>query len=88
MYTVFVHISDNGVTPTAGQSYALSCSVSGASAITYQWKKDGSVLPETEPTITFSTLRLSDSGEYTCEVTVDSELYRDKVELILQSNYS
>ena len=48
----------------------LTCSVSGASVTTYQWRKDGTVLSETGPTLSFSSLRLSHAGQYTCEVAV------------------
>ena len=73
--TVTVVVSDDG-TPTAGQSYTLTCSVSVASVTTYQWRKNVSVIQgETTEMLSFSSLRLSDAGQYTCEVTVNSMTY-------------
>ena len=62
-----------------GQRYYLTCNVSVAIVNTYQWRKNGSLLSETNPTLIFSYLKLSDAGEYTCEVTVDSKVHKDKV---------
>ena len=70
--TVTVVVSGDG-TPTARQNYTLTCSVSVASVTTYQWRKNGSVIQdETTESLSFSPLRLSDAGQYTCEVTVNS----------------
>ena len=80
-----VQISDGGATPTAGQSYTLTCSASGASVTTYQWRKDGTVLSETRPTLSFTPLRLSDAGRYTCEVTADGILLSNSRDITLQS---
>ena len=64
-------INDGGATPTAGQSYALTCSVNEATVSSYQWRKDGAVLQgQTTEVLSFSPLRLSDAGRYTCKVTV------------------
>ena len=78
--TVLVQISDSGTTPTAGQNYQLTCSVTGAenlnSAITYGWTKDsgsGQTQVGTNSSILFFTpLRLSDAASYVCGVTVSS----------------
>lgn len=61
-------------TPTIGQNYSLTCTVSeaGSSSLTYQWKKAGiALVNETRQTLLFASLRLSDAGQYTCEVTVN-----------------
>ena len=83
---IAVAVSDDG-TPTVGQSYSLTCSVSGASVTTYQWRKDGSVLQgeTTEIRLSFSPLRLSDAGQYTCEVTVNSMTLTDDVDVVIMS---
>ena len=60
-------IKDGGVTPTLGQSYTLTCIVSGTTFTSYQWRKGGSVISgETGPTLSFSPLRLTDAGGYQC----------------------
>ena len=64
------------VKPIAGQSYNLTCSVQGAknldSSITYQWIKND-IIRQNSSTLSFSPLRLSDAGVYTCRVTVSSD---------------
>ena len=82
-----VQISDDGAT-RAGQSYTLTCSVSGASVTTYQWRKDGTVLSETGATLSFSPLRMSDAGQYTCEVTVNSMTLTDDKNVVIMSKIS
>ena len=75
-----VQISDGGATPTAGQNYQFTCSVTGAenlnSAITYRWTKDsgsGQTRVGTNSSIlSFTPLRLSDAASYVCGVTVSS----------------
>ena len=74
---VTVQISDSGVTPTAGESYALTCSVSGAenlnSSTTYQWTKNNGTQTQVgtkSSTLNFLSLRLSDTGQYSCLATV------------------
>ena len=62
--------------PIAGQSYNLTCSVLGAenldSSINYQWIKND-IIRQNSSTLSFSPLRLSDAGVYTCRVTVSSD---------------
>ena len=89
--SVSVTISDNGATPTLGQSYTLTCSVSGEQSeddLTYQWLKNGTMRSETVDTITFPSLELSDSGMYTCTVTVNSTMsYNATMNITLQCEY-
>ena len=74
-----VHIGDGGATPTLGQSSTLTCNVSGANVTTYQWRRDGSVLHgETTEMVSFSPLRLSNVGRYTCNVIVNGVVYSDE----------
>ena len=68
--------------PMAGQSYSLTCALTGGESltpsITYQFTQDnsgqagvvGGVL--TTPTLTFNPLMLSNSGQYSCQATITS----------------
>jgi hypothetical protein len=48
--------------------------------------KDGSQLPiGTQETLSFSPLRLSDAGKYTCEVTVQNTKYSTVEEIAIDS---
>ena len=90
--SVSVTVSDDGATPTLGQSYTLTCSVSEPEdEFTYQWLKNGTMRSETVDTITFPSLRLSDSGLYTCTVTtatVNSTMsYSGTINITLQCEY-
>ena len=85
--TVSIQISASPATPTTGQSYTLICNVSGASVTTYQWRKNGMVLPEMGPTLSFSSFRLSNAGRYTCNITVDSVIFRDDENVTIQSKH-
>ena len=69
----------SGGTPTVTESYFLTCTVTGAdrlnSTITYRWiKNNAAVSSETQSTLSFSSLSLSDAGQYRCRVTVSSTL--------------
>ena len=69
-----------GVTPTAGEDYQLTCSVSGAEnlnpTITYRWTRNsGSGQTQVGANLnalSFIPLRLPDAASYICEVTVSS----------------
>ena len=70
----------SGGTPTVGERYSLTCTVTGADrlnpTITYRWFNGTtlvSVVQQSE-TLSFSSLSLSDAGEYRCDVTVSSTL--------------
>ena len=74
---VSVQINDGGATPVAGEKYTLTCRVSGAESlnptITYQWTKNNDTVTHTNSkTLLFSTLRVSDAGDYVCKVNVSS----------------
>ena len=67
------------ITPTLGWKFFLSYSVTGAEnhITTYNWKKDSTSLSnEVEPTLSFSHLRLSCGGQYTCIVTVNNSIIK------------
>ena len=72
--------------PTVGQSYTLTCRVHGTdSPVTaYRWMKDGFLLSQQE-TLVFSSIRLSDAGQYTCEVNVQSIKYSTVEEITITS---
>ena len=79
-----MHINDCGGTIVAGQSCTLVCSVSGVGSsnlatISYQWTKNNDTaqthVGNNTDTLAFPSLRLSDAGQYTCRVTVGSEMY-------------
>ena len=90
----------SGGTPTVGDSYSLNCTVTGAdrlnATITYQWFKNNTVVSgKTQSTLSFSSLSLSDAGQYRCDVTVSSTLLSQPVmnmsnthDLTLQSKYN
>ncbi len=61
-------------TVSEGGAVVYEVVASGAPAPTYQWKKDGvSIGGETSSVLVLSSLTTSDSGSYTCEVTVSGE---------------
>ena len=68
---------------------SLTCEVTGdMGSITlsaYEWRKGDIVLSETGPTLSFSSLSLSNSGEYTCQVTVDEMMFSDTEDIRLTS---
>ena len=64
-----------------GQSTSLSCDVSGTednlmhSTITYMWQRNGGILmSEEDSSLMLTDLANSDSGSYTCVVTVSDDL--------------
>ena len=75
-----VSISSIG-TPVAGQSYSLTCNIiSGTngiadSRITYKWTKDNGTKTQIRiysNVLSFSSLKFSDGGLYTCEIDLNS----------------
>ena len=66
-----------GNPPAAGQSYSLTCTVTGADSlnpiINYQWFKttpNRTEVGTNSPTLTFDPLVLSNAGLYNCEATL------------------
>ena len=77
--TVSVQIGNIVSTPTAGENYLLTCSVSGAEnlypTITYRWIKNSSTrlqVGTNSSTLFFTPLQLTDAASYICEVTISS----------------
>ena len=75
--SISIIIDDKGTNPVAGLNYSLSCEVSGVDSntsagvsVSYEWKKDDTLLSETGPLLSFSPLRLSDAGEYSCTINM------------------
>ena len=71
---VVVTISGSGGDQVAGENYTLTCQVTGgvATASSHRWLKNGSLLNDTSATLSFSPLRETDPGVYTCEGTRNS----------------
>ena len=70
-----VAVTGSGGAQVAGEDYTLTCQVTGGGTMTptYRWFRDGSVLTgQTSATLSFSPLRETDSGVYTCEGTRNS----------------
>ena len=86
-----VSVQINGstpISPTVGQSYTLTCRVHGTDShvTAYKWMKDGNLLSnELQATLSFSSIMLSDAGQYTCEVTVENMKYSTVEEIIITS---
>ncbi len=61
----------------AGESYTLTCTVTGAESlnptITYEWTRGGTSVGS-DSILIFNPLTLSSSGQYVCTVTVTSDL--------------
>ena len=75
-----VKISDGGTTPTAGQNYEFTCSVSGAENLnpntTYKWTKNNGTQTKFMSNLgnfSFTPLRLTDAANYVCEATIESD---------------
>ena len=72
-----------------GQSYSLICGVTRAenldSSIAYQWTKNNGTqtqVPSGAETLSFSILRFSDAGQYTCQATVSSPHLNDDITMM------
>ena len=97
--TVAVSLLPSMASPFVGSQYTLTCTVTGAdllnAAISYRWFTDNTVVSgETQSTLSFSPLSLSDAGRYRCDVTVSSTLLSQSIiamsntqNLTLQSKY-
>ena len=88
-----VEISRQGI-QEAGQKYTLICSVTGIgdhSSIIYLWTKNNGTRQQIGTTsnfLTFSPLRLSDAGQYICQVTGLAETYGAIEYIDIQSEFN
>ena len=82
-----VQISGSRETPTSGENYALTCNVSGVNDVTmYLWRKNDDILnDQASQILSFSPLRLSDAGMYTCSITVANVPYSTSQNITIQS---
>ena len=71
-----------------GESYDLNCSVSEVAVTRYRWTKRGNNTYSNQSLLSFPSLILSDAGEYTCEVEVDSRNYSRMTTITLQSLFT
>ena len=74
------------ISPGLGETYNLTCNVNGAGNLnattTYHWTKDNgtnTLLKTNTTNYSFPTFRLSDAGNYTCEVNVNSTYLDDTI---------
>ena len=76
-HPLVVTLNGSGGAQLAGVDYTLTCQFAGGEAVTpvYRWFKGGNTQLTTNKapdTLSFSPLRETDSGGYTCEVTTGS----------------
>jgi hypothetical protein len=86
---VVVEMKHHGIVSIGGHGFSLSCVVSGAEnlnpAINYVWIKNNGtqiLFRSNRSIMSFPFLRLSDAGQYSCQVTVNSPYLRDDLNVI------
>ena len=76
MFTELLAVISPSGGPMAGQSFSLTCSLSGGASLqptlSYQWTREGGSLMTNTATLNFDTLYLSDAGQYSCQVILTS----------------
>ena len=83
-----VTVTGSGATQNAGEDYTLTCTVSGGGNRTtaYQWLRNGSPLTgETSETLSFTPLRQTRNGTYTCEVMKANRTVSSDITIEVQS---
>jgi hypothetical protein len=89
---VTVEIDNGGHVPIAGEQYSLTCNVFGVNSldpsITYQWIKNNSNTQmqtgNNSNSLFFSNLKLSDTGEYSCQANIHSPFIREDIFTVTQ----
>ena len=85
---ISVQITTSGALLLGQNDYSLTCGVSGTEhlnpSITYQWTKNNGTLTQIQVAavarvLSFSSLRLSDAGRYTCRATVSSPYLNNNI---------
>ena len=74
-----------------GQNYTMLCNIVGNVnylTYTYQWRRSGALLLQTGPILSFSSLQLSDAGQYICEIIGDINAESDIFNVTLQGNHT
>ena len=71
-------------------NYTLTCRVFASGSlcphITYRWTKNNGTLVQLEietSTLSFSPLRLSDAGQYTCQATISTYYQRNDITVLV-----
>ena len=95
---ISVQITTSG-DPVVGQSgYSLRCNVEGTaeifiSSITYQWTKNNGTHDQIIPgnranpeVLSFSPLKASNAGRYTCQVTISSFFLNNDITIVDSRN--
>ena len=81
--------------PNLGQRHSLICRIEGADdldlSINYQWTKNSGgqdllQLTEMSFNLSFSALKLSDAGQYNCQVTVHSDHLNENI--VINTSYN
>ena len=84
---ILVQITGNGILEV-GQRYSLNCTIPLLHKMTaYQWRKDGEDIQKTSQVLSFSRLKFSDSGNYTCIITIGDQMYSINTTLVLNSKH-
>ena len=84
---ISVQIDPSG-TSTLRQNYSLTCGVTGAENLNpstnYVWTKNNGTQTQVgaDRVLSFSPLRLSDAGRYTCQATVSSPYLNSDITMV------
>ena len=83
--SVSIQVTVGDPSPQLGHNYTLTCEVT-ANVTNYEWFKDGEKLEnDSREILFFSALSLVNAGLYTCQVLLESMIYRVNKSIELQS---